>query len=110
MAAGYSCFFLTAARLSTSAREEVPSGARDGGGIATGGFEHLLPAQRLGAEHDLSVAQAAADSSSLLPFSAREEAPHGPHGAGDGGDIAAGGVERLLPAQCLGAEHDLSVA
>ena len=28
-----------------------PGGARDGGGIATGGFEHLLPAQRLGAEH-----------------------------------------------------------
>ena len=33
------------------AREEVPGGARDGGGVAAGGLEDLLPAQRLGAEH-----------------------------------------------------------
>ena len=30
--------------------EEVPGGARDGNGIAAGGLEDLLPAQRLGAE------------------------------------------------------------
>jgi hypothetical protein len=33
------------------AREEVPGGARDGGGVAAGGLEDLLPAQRLGPEH-----------------------------------------------------------